>query len=137
MEKVQAEKENQCMIVQAPIDCKVRVILRREKSFYGPGVEELLIYVRRCGSLRKAAEMAGIPYSKAWKIIRDAERGFGFPLLYCEQGGADGGGSRLSPEAIEVMEGYGRIVKAVTESLNESFPEYRELVGRLRRERGG
>ena len=119
-----------------PLTCKVRVILRSETSFYGPGVEELLICVRRSGSLRKAAEMTGIPYSKAWKMIRSAEQGFGFPLLYCEQGGADGGGSKLSPEAIEVMDGYSRVVKVVTDSLDASFPEYRERIGRLRSERG-
>ncbi len=132
----QAHEDHPRREMQDPLGCKVRVILRREKSFYGPGVEELLACVRRSRSLRKAAEMTGIPYSKAWKMIRGAEQGFGFPLLYCEQGGADGGGSKLSPEAVEVMDGYNRVVKAVTDSLNERFPEYRKMIDRLRRERG-
>ncbi len=44
---------------------------------FGPGVAALLEEVREKRSLRAAAGSMGMAYSKAWRIVRDAEESLG------------------------------------------------------------
>ena len=55
--------------------------LQNGQRFFGPGVAELLERVREHRSLRAAAASMEMAYSKAWRIIHEAEEGFGFRLL--------------------------------------------------------
>ena len=50
-----------------------------EKCF-GPGVAALLEGIRETHSLRAAAAEMGMAYSKAWTIMKNAEKELGFPL---------------------------------------------------------
>ena len=65
----------------------------RERVF-GPGVAELMKQVQIHHSLRSAALAMEMAYSKAWRIIRNAEKGFGCKLLSSTIGGRNGGGFR-------------------------------------------
>ena len=51
--------------------------LQNGQRFFGPGVAELLERVREHRSLRAAAASMEMAYSKAWRIIHEAEEGFG------------------------------------------------------------
>ena len=68
------------------------------KSF-GKGPCILLKTIDKLGSLNKAAKELNMSYSKAWSIINRAERVLGYSLLETVTGGADGGGSYLTPKA--------------------------------------
>ena len=72
------------------------ISLRREKAFWGPGVAQLLHYIVQHKSLRAAAQQMNMSYSKAWKIVHEAEEQLGFPLIETISGGARGGGSYLT-----------------------------------------
>jgi len=61
--------------------------LQNGQRFFGPGVAELLERVREHRSLRAAAASMEMAYSKAWRIIHEAEEGFGFRLLDSTIGG--------------------------------------------------
>lgn len=88
---------------------------------FGPGPADLLERVGRLGSLRAAAIEMGMAYTKATRIVRDAERAFGFPLTERTVGGSGGGGSRLTPSARELVERY-RAFEAVSErSLADAY----------------
>ena len=65
--------------------------LQNGQRFFGPGVAELLERVREHRSLRAAAASMEMAYSKAWRIIHEAEEGFGFRLLDSTIGGRHGG----------------------------------------------
>ena len=67
--------------------------LQNGQRFFGPGVAELLERVREHRSLRAAAASMEMAYSKAWRIIHEAEEGFGFRLLDSTIGGRHGGGA--------------------------------------------
>lgn len=82
--------------------------LRNGQRFFGPGVAELLERVREHRSLRAAAASMEMAYSKAWRIIHEAEEGFGFRLLDSTIGGRHGGGASLTPEAERLLADYRR-----------------------------
>ena len=69
--------------------------LQNGQRYFGPGGAELLEQVRE-------------HYSKAWRIIHEAEEGFGFRLLDSTIGGRHGGGASLTPEAEQLLADYRR-----------------------------
>ena len=77
-----------------------------EDKAFGPGIAELLRNVEKEGSLQGAAQSMNMAYSKAWKILKGAEKEWGLSLTDRETGGRDGGGSTLTPEAREILEHY-------------------------------
>ncbi len=80
-----------------------------EEKAFGPGIASLLRQVERTGSLQKAAVSMGMSYSKAWKILKETEGQWGFPMTNRETGGRDGGGSTLTAAAREIWDHYGRV----------------------------
>ena len=67
-------------------------------KFFGEGPCRLLRSVEKTGSLRSAAMEMGMSYSKATRLLKQAEANLGFPLTSRSTGGKDGGGSILTPE---------------------------------------
>ena len=63
----------------------------------------LLEAVEETGSLAKAAECMGVPYRTASYKLREIEEHLGVRLLAGQSGGAEGGGSRLTPEGREMV----------------------------------
>ena len=75
-------------------------------KFFGEGPCQLLHAVERTGSLRAAAISMEMAYSKAMKLLKQAEGALGFALTVRSTGGKDGGGSRLTPEAKQFLQQY-------------------------------
>ena len=86
-------------MAKTPLHFGMILRLYREDKVFGPGVAELLETVKTTRSLRSAAMRMDMAYSKAWKVIKAAEKGFGFALLDSATGGRQGGGATLTPEA--------------------------------------
>lgn len=91
---------------KTPLHCGVTLRLYREEKIFGPGVAELLETVRTTRSLRSAAMRMDMAYSKAWKMVKEAEKGFGFTLLDTATGGRQGGGATLTAEAETLLARY-------------------------------
>ncbi len=77
-----------------------------EEKCFGPGVAQLLRRVEEKHSLRAAAISMGMAYSKAWTIIKTAEKELGFSLLVSTTGGKNGGGASLSQQALSLLAAY-------------------------------
>lgn len=75
-------------------------------KFFGEGPLRLLRSVERTGSLRAAAAEMEMAYSKASKLLKQAETSLGFPLTTRSTGGKDGGGSVLTPDGKRFLEQY-------------------------------
>ena len=88
-----------------------------EEKCFGPGVARLLRQVEQTHSLRAAAMSMQMAYSKAWTIVKKAERELGFPLLHSTTGGRSGGGATLTAEAKEI-EGFNRFLERYKKALN-------------------
>ena len=75
-------------------------------KFFGEGPFRLLCHVEKTGSLRAAAMKMEMAYSKASKLLKQAETNLGFPLTTRNAGGKDGGGSVLTPEGKRWLRQY-------------------------------
>ena len=104
--------------------CQVVLFSSAGKKCFGPGPAELLERVERSGSLHQAAKQMYLSYSKAFKLIRAAEEGLGFPLMETRIGGARGGGSILTPEARRALAQYRAYEAAVHAAAEELFPRF-------------
>lgn len=97
------------------------------EKFFGEGPARLMRGIEETGSLRGAAASMGMAYTKALKLIGNAEKALGFRLTERVTGGRDGGGSRLTPEGKEWLiryETYRDACKAANARLYlEFFPE--------------
>lgn len=78
----------------------------RDEKFFGEGPCRLLHAIQREGSLRAAAASMNMAYTKALKIIANAEKALGYPLTTRAVGGRSGGGSSLTPEGKEWLNRY-------------------------------
>ncbi|MEG1917420.1 MAG: LysR family transcriptional regulator [Oscillospiraceae bacterium] len=99
---------------------KLTVRLYTDEKCFGPGVAALLAGVGDGHSLRAAALSMEMAYSKAWKIIKQAEAGLGFPLLHSSVGGRGGGGATLTAEGARLLAAYAGYCKAL-EDCGESL----------------
>lgn len=75
-------------------------------KFFGEGPMQLLRAIERTGSLRAAAMEMEMAYSKASKLLKQAEANLGFPLTQRSTGGKDGGGSVLTPQGKRWLQRY-------------------------------
>lgn len=80
--------------------------LYTDRKCFGPGVAMLLRRVEKLHSLRAAAMDMEMAYSKAWTILREAERGLGCKLLHSTTGGKNGGGATLTEEGRAILAAY-------------------------------
>lgn len=56
--------------------------------------------------MQTACKQMHMSYTKGWKILREAEKQLGFPLLFSRSGGSDGGASKLTPKGEEFLKRY-------------------------------
>jgi molybdate transport system regulatory protein len=83
----------------------------------------LLEGVVQTGSLAAAAHKLNVPYRTAWSRLREMEAGLGFKLLETQTGGADGGGSTLTPAALEVLARFHKVADGVNALIDARFKD--------------
>lgn len=80
---------------------------------FGQGIALLMEGVEEEHSLNRAAKRMGMAYSKAWRIIKEAEAQLGYELL-----ARDGArGSTLTPQGKRALEVYRSIQQEMDELL--------------------
>ena len=96
-------------------------------KFFGDGPCRLLRCVEKNGSLRAAAMEMEMAYSKASKLLKQAEQHLGFPLTTRSAGGKDGGGSVLTPQGEQWLRQYeayrDACIKANQTLFHQFFPK--------------
>ncbi len=98
-------------------------------KFFGEGPCRLLRCVEKTGSLRAAAMEMEMAYSKASKILKQAETNLGFPLTTRITGGKDGGGSVLTPEGKRWLQQYEAYRNACVKANQELYRQYFPKLG--------
>jgi molybdate transport system regulatory protein len=76
------------------------------ERFFGPGPLELLERIEETGSISNAAKAMNMSYKKAWELINHLNAQTNFPLVVPQAGGEKGGGSTLTPDALELIKYY-------------------------------
>jgi len=78
---------------------------------FGEGRRRLLEYIRRYGSINRAAAELGQPYRKAWASVTTMEQRLGFKLLDRRAGGESGGGTCLTQRGLNFLSRYGELIQ--------------------------
>ena len=93
------------------------------KPVFGQGRDDLLRLIQKTGSINAASREMGIPYRKAWSYIDAMEKRLGFPLVNRLKGGAGGGESTLTAEALELLDKFNTLQQGVQEIIDNKFKE--------------
>ncbi len=91
----------------------------RDNGTLGKGVVMLLQGIEDYGSLNRAAKSLKMAYSKAWRIVKETENGFGFLLI--NRDGARG--STLTEEGKQLLNLYHELQEETSRYANERFRE--------------
>ena len=89
---------------------------QKGEKFFGEGPARLLRGIEVHGSLRAAALSMDMAYTKALKLMKNAEAALGFPLTTRTVGGKAGGGSILTPEGKDWLSRYEAYTAACAEA---------------------
>ena len=103
---------------------KLTIRLFTDQKCFGPGVATLMHRVEEHHSLRAAAMSMDMAYSKAWAVMKNAERGFGFKLLHSTTGGRHGGGASLTEEAKDLLAAYDAYCRELREAADKLYGKY-------------
>ena len=103
---------------------KIQFFDENGEKFFGEGPCRLLKKVEETGSLRCAAASMEMAYSKALKLVKQAEKALGFPLTQRSVGGRDGGGSSLTPEGRAFLMQYEAYRDACIQTNRELYAQY-------------
>lgn len=94
------------------------------EKFFGEGPARLLHGIEEYGSLRAAAMSMNMAYTKALKLIRNAETALDVALICRSTGGKDGGGSTLTAEGKEWLQRYEAYRDACKEANGRLYLEF-------------
>jgi molybdate transport system regulatory protein len=84
---------------------------------------ELLEKIETYSSIKKATAAMGMSYTKALRIIRNAERELGFPLVISEKGGNNRGATHLTEKGKEVLTAFKEIYTDVSAYAEKLFAQ--------------
>ncbi|MDO4568504.1 MAG: NTP transferase domain-containing protein [Clostridia bacterium] len=100
---------------------ELKLMLRREQVFYGPGPHQLLKLTDEIGSLRDACRHMGISYSKGRHILSGVSQQLGCAVLESSRGGKDGGRSRVTEAGRALIRSYDAFRADAERTLAELF----------------
>lgn len=103
------------------IRSRVWIVDDAGETVFGLGRLAILETVQKLGSLHAAAKELNMSYRAIWGKIKKSEESLGFPLLMRKIGGASGGGSELTPEAVRLIEEYTGLFETTEEFANKQF----------------
>lgn len=104
--------------------CSVKIRLAKDDVFFGPGVATLLRLTEKYESVNAAAKNMQLSYSKAYRMIHGAEEILGLKLLDRKIGGANGGGSTLTPECVDFLTTFEEFSRELNEISDDLFDKY-------------
>ncbi len=105
------------------IKSKIWIEDEDEQVVFGAGRLYILEAVSTHGSIHAAAQELRMSYRAVWGKIRATEKRLGRPLLSRKTGGAQGGGSQLTPFARELAERFTKLQKVIRNSADELFKD--------------
>ncbi|MCF0237631.1 MAG: LysR family transcriptional regulator [Sphaerochaetaceae bacterium] len=111
---------------------KVKIYLEQnDEKFMGIGVLWLLENLEKTRSLRSAAALMGISYSKAFRMIDELETALGCKVLERRKGGKDRGGAFLTSFGKGFIELYDVFQKKCKKLMDEPFEEFENALKEL------
>lgn len=106
---------------QFSVRSKVWIANRAGEVVFGRGRLKILEAVKNCGSIQKASRELRMSYRGVWGRIKATEDRLGKALLVRNIGGKSGGGSQLTPFALELMERFKSLHRDVANESDRLF----------------
>ncbi|MGV8835723.1 winged helix-turn-helix domain-containing protein [Cellvibrio sp.] len=106
---------------------QARLMLDDEIAF-GPGKADLLTAIQSTGSISAAGKHLGMSYRRAWLLVDAMNRCFQQPLVETATGGTQGGGTRLTPLGLDVLERYQQLQQDIRALGEKHFTEFKPLL---------
>lgn len=109
-------------------------VLEDNRFVFGDSEMRLLEAIARQGTLMEGASTLGLSYRVAWGKLRDLEAAVGARLVERTVGGRRGGSSRLTDQAVRLVDQYTRFRDAVGTFALDEFercfgPDCSDVVG--------
>lgn len=105
------------------LSVRVKVTIRKNNAFFGPGIAQLIRLIDELGSVKEACQSMGLSYSKGWFIINRAETELGYQLIRRNHGGRDGGGASLTDEGHLFLDKFDRLEKRIADYAVTAFDD--------------
>jgi molybdate transport system regulatory protein len=102
----------------------------------GPGQVALLEAIAETGSISAAARALGMAYRHAWELVDDLNCCFEGDVVLAAPGGAEGGGTSLTPFGEELVRRFRAMERAATDAIRgdlEALGRKRPRTAKLRR----
>ena len=96
------------------MNCSVKLVVGKDKPSIGPGLVALLEEIADSSSVMEACSRMEISYSKAWKLIRQAEESLGQKLVLRKSGGSKGGAAELTDSAKDFIRKFRKTEKQLS-----------------------
>ena len=96
------------------MNCSVKLVVGKDKPSIGPGLVALLEEIADSSSVMEACSRMEISYSKAWKLIRQAEDCLGQQLVLRKSGGTRGGAAELTAFAKDFIKKFRKTEKQLS-----------------------
>lgn len=98
-----------------------------DEFLMGPRYVRLLEEIDRFGSIRDACRQVGLSYRTCLNRLRQMERVLGVPVVRTTRGGASGGGSEVTAEALAIIALYRGWRSEVEQVSDAAFQRLREI----------
>ncbi len=98
-------------------------IEKNEKVVLSSWRISLLEAVEETGSISAAASKMGISYRRAWEKIHESEQRLGIKLVETQTGGEGGGGSYLTPIAMDYIQRFHNFTSGLNRLVAQRFRE--------------
>ncbi|MES2825679.1 MAG: winged helix-turn-helix domain-containing protein [Pseudomonadota bacterium] len=112
---------------KSSLNSQLRLMLGEDIAF-GPGKADLLDAICETGSISAAGKKMGMSYRRAWMLVDTMNRCFQQPLVDTAKGGAQGGGTTLTPFGIQILEHYRQLEGDVLVITEKYFATFKPLM---------
>ncbi|AOY77788.1 winged helix-turn-helix domain-containing protein [Clostridium formicaceticum] len=117
-------KDNKISDLQVKLSPRSKIWIESQgEVVFGRGRLLLFEAISETGSIRQAATKLNMSYRAAWGKIKATEERLGMKLLEKNTGGHKSG-AELTPEAVELLESYGKFKEESEEAVNKLFAKY-------------
>ncbi|HUH86570.1 MAG TPA: LysR family transcriptional regulator [Pusillimonas sp.] len=118
-------------MTKAQLDIQFRMRIYRDGAIaIGPGRIALLEAIDQTGSISAAARHLNMSYRRAWLLVNETNNSLKQPAVASSEGGASGGGSRLTEAGREIVQRYRKIEALAKHSAQEDLNALAALIAR-------
>ena len=111
------------LLQSSGIRSKIWIVDKSGNVIFGWGRYKMLESIRRTGSIQAAAKELKMSYRGVWARIKATEERLGEQLLVRNIGGSAGGGSQLTPFALNLMEKFQELHLHVVKDSDSFFSQ--------------